>query len=72
MEDLTYAQYLGLDARYKVKHLVNGIKISALDTANDTIWASTAIVTDFEGTIDLFKTFITRQNTGSSKTNNFQ
>ena len=72
MEDLTSAPYRGLDDRYKVKHLVNGIKPSALETVNDTIWASTTIVTYFEGTVDLFKTVITRQNTVSSKTNNFQ
>ena len=70
LEDLTDAQYPGIDSRSKVKHLVDGIKTYALDTVKATIWASTTLRTYFEGTVDLFKKFIARQKTGSYGTNN--
>ena len=58
MEDLTDAQYPGLDAPSNVKHLVDEIKESALDTIKDTIWVNTTLRTDFEGTVDLLKKII--------------
>ena len=72
MDELTDAQYDGLDAQSKLNHLVDGIKNSALDTVKATIWASAMLGTDFGGTIYLFKKFITQQNTGSSVTNNLR
>ena len=70
LKDLTADQYTGIDNRYKVKHLVGWIKTSALETFKDTIWKNTTHRIDFEGTINLFKTFTTRKKTGLSGTNN--
>ena len=69
LEQVTADQYPGIDYWSKVKHLVNGIKTSALDTTKDTIWASATLSMNFEGTVGLFNTFITRQKTGSSGIN---
>ena len=60
LENLTASQYPGLDAWSKVKNLVDRIKTSALDSVRVTIWENTTIRMYFKGTVDLFKTFITR------------
>ena len=70
MGDLTADHYPRIDSRSIVKHLVDGISISTLDTAKATLWVSDTLRTDFEGTGDLFKTFITRKKTGSFGNNN--
>ena len=71
LEDLTAAQYTGLDTWPKVKYLIYGINTFPLDTVKATIWESTTLRTYFESTANLFKTVITRQNTGLSGNNKF-
>ena len=71
LEGLTDAHYPGIYEQSKIKHLFNSIKTAAFDTVKVTIWENTTLRMDFEGTIDLFKKFITWQKTGSYGTNNF-
>ena len=59
LEDVTDANYPGIGAHSKEKNLVDEINNFALDNVKATIWANITLRTDFEGPVDLFKTFIT-------------
>jgi hypothetical protein len=58
--------YPRLDDRTKVRHLINGIRTKELDAAKGQVWASATLRSDFDGCVDLFKTFLEQQSASTA------
>ena len=58
MHGLEEHGYKGIDERSKVRHLLNGIKTTSLDTVKAQIMLSAALRNDFNACVTLFKDFI--------------
>ena len=58
LEDLTRHGYSGIDARSKVRYLMDGIKTKDLDNVKTTIMASATLRSDFDACVNLFQDFI--------------
>ena len=50
--------YSGIDDRYKVRHLIAGVKTKVLDPVKTQIMASAALRNDFDACVNLYKYFI--------------
>ena len=48
---------MGINPRYKVRHLIQGIKITKFDTVKDLIMATASLWTDYDGFVSLYKKF---------------
>ena len=58
LEGLTGHGHAGIDDGSKVRHLIAGIKTSALDSVKTRIMLDAALRTDFEACVTLYKDFI--------------
>jgi hypothetical protein len=59
--------YAGIDERSKVRHLLNGIKSSALDAVKTQIMANHSLRNDFNACVSLYKEFIAQMATEQPK-----
>jgi hypothetical protein len=66
LEALEEQGYQRLDDQTKVQHLLNGMQKKELETAKSQVWASATLQSDFDGCVDLFKTFLEQQATSST------
>ena len=58
LTDLTEHGYSGIDARSKVRYLLDGIKTTALDTVKSRIYSDETLRNDFDKSVNLFQDFI--------------
>ena len=58
LQDLTRHGYAGIDPRSKVRHLLEGIKTTSLDTVKAQILADANMRSDFDACVNLFQDFI--------------
>lgn len=58
LEGLTQHGYSGIDERSKVRHLLDGIKTTTLDTVKTRIMSDAALRADFQRCVNLFQDFI--------------
>ena len=67
LQGLTVHGYAGIDNRSKVRHLVAGIKTTALDSVKTRIMSDAALRQDFDACVNLYKDVI-KQKSDSSTT----
>ena len=67
LEGLTEHGYSGIDARSKVRYLMDGIKTSILDPVTTNIIATPALRTDFNACVGLYKEFLAQKGEGKPK-----
>ena len=65
LEGLVEHGYSGIDARSKVRHLLDGIKTTELDTVKTRIMSDAVLRSDFDRCVNLFQDFI-EQKRGSA------
>jgi hypothetical protein len=58
--------YSGIDAHTKVCYLMDGIKTSVLDVPTGQILGNPVLHSDFDGSVMLYKDFITQSKSSSS------
>lgn len=58
LQGLVEYGYSGIDERSKVRHLLNGIKTSTLDSVKAQVMSSAELRVSFEDTVNLFNDFI--------------
>lgn len=58
LEGLVEHGYSGIDARSKVRHLLDGIKTTELDTTKNCIMSDAELRNDFDRCVNLFQDFI--------------
>jgi len=58
LSDLTQHGYSGIDDRSKVRHLMAGIRVSALDTVKSRILSDSTLRSDFDQSVTLYQDFI--------------
>jgi len=68
LEGLKQYGYSGIDARSKVRYLIDGIKTKDYDTVKAMIMASADLRKDFDACVNLFQDFI-KQNTPNRTSN---
>ncbi len=66
LEGLVHYGYTGINARTKVCYLMDGIKTSALDVPTGQILGNPVLHSDFDGSVMLYKDFITQFKSSSS------
>jgi hypothetical protein len=66
LEGLVCYGYLGIDARTKVRYLMDGSKTSAFDVRTGQILGNPVLCSDFDGLVMLYKDFITQFKSSSS------
>jgi len=62
LEGLVQHGYSGIDERSKVRHLVNGIKTTMLDSVKTRIMSDATLRNNFESSVNLFQDFIKQTN----------
>jgi hypothetical protein len=65
LQGLVEHGYSGIDARSKVRHLVNGIKTTSLDSVKTRIMSDAALRQDFDGCVNLFQDFIEQRSSSA-------
>ena len=50
--------HVGIDTRYQVRHLIEGIKITQFEAVKDQIMVTSSLRTDYNGCVSLYKKFI--------------
>jgi hypothetical protein len=68
LEGLVRYGYSGIDARTKVRYLMDGIKTSVLDVPTGQIIGNPVLCSNFDGSFTLYKGFITQSKSSSSST----
>jgi len=58
LSDLTQHGYSGIDERSKVRHLMAGIRVSALDTVKSRILSDAKLCSNFDQSVTLYQDFI--------------
>ena len=58
LEGLVHYGYAGIDERSKVRHLVDGIKTTSLDSVKTRIMSEATLRSNFAGCVSLFKDFL--------------
>ena len=58
LESLVEYDYVGIDKRSKVRHLMDSVKTKTLDATKAQIMANANLRTDFNACVTLFKDFI--------------
>ena len=58
LEGLMENGYAGINNPSKVRHLLDGIKTTSLDTVKTRIMSKATLQSDFDGCVNLFKDFI--------------
>jgi hypothetical protein len=66
LEGLFHYGYLGINACTKVCYLMDGIKTSVLDVPTGQILGNPVLHSDFDGSVTLYKDFITQSKSSSS------
>ena len=62
MEGLMEHGYTGINNRYMVWHLIDGIKTTSLDTVKTRIMSEAALCSGFDGCVNLFTDFIDQRS----------
>jgi len=58
--------YAGIDARSKVRHLMDGIKTNAFEAVKTRILSEPTLRSDFDSCVNLFKDYIKQKGAGSN------
>lgn len=69
LEGLVQYGYSGIDARSKVRHLMDGIKTDSLNAVKTQIMAQASLRSDFDSCVTLYKDFISQNKKGNKELN---